>query len=170
MEIFKLLGKVKSKYRPVTTISQIEIGAARSGRTCWGVPSPSPALILPRPFCNPACKRAVFLLSVRRKCEENLQFVVKTSRADAGVTKPALYGVNLRLKKPMIGIMAGAAVGGVVAGLLGATAYVYGYSTILALLILQQTMWAMAIAIAVDIVVAALVTAILGFEDKPSEE
>ena len=25
MEIFKLLGKVKSKYRPVTTISQIEI-------------------------------------------------------------------------------------------------------------------------------------------------
>ena len=110
------------------------------------------------------------MLSVRRKCEENLQFVVKTSRADAGVTKPALYGVNLRLKKPMIGIMAGAAVGGVVAGLLGATAYVYGYSTILALPIFQQTMWAMAIAIAVDIVVAALVTAILGFEDKPSEE
>ena len=107
-------------------------------------------------------------MSVRRKCEENLQFVVKTSRADSGVTKPALYGVNLRLKKPMIGIMAGAAVGGVVAGLLGATAYVYGYSTILALPIFQQTMWAMAIA--VDIVVAALVTAILGFEDKPSEE
>ena len=25
MEIFKLLGKVKSKYRPVATISQIEI-------------------------------------------------------------------------------------------------------------------------------------------------
>lgn len=88
----------------------------------------------------------------------------------AGVTEPALYGVNLRLKKPMIGIMAGAAVGGVVAGLLGATAYVYGYSTILALPIFQQTMWAMAIAIAVDIVVAALVTAILGFEDKPAEE
>ena len=110
------------------------------------------------------------MLSVRRKCEETLQFVVKPSRADAGVTNPALSGVTLRLKKPMIGIMAGAAVGGVVAGLWGATAYVYGYSTILALLILQQTMWAMAIAIAVDIVVAALVTAILGFEDKPSEE
>ena len=88
----------------------------------------------------------------------------------AGVTEPALYGVNLRLKKPMIGIMAGAAVGGVVAGLLGATAYVYGYSTILALPIFQQTMWAMAIAIAVDIAVAAAVTAVLGFEDKPAEE
>ena len=66
--------------------------------------------------------------------------------------------------------MAGAAVGGVVAGLLGATAYVYGYSTILALPIFQQTMWAMAIAIAVDIAVAAIVTAVLGFEDKPAEE
>ena len=41
MEIFKLLGKVKSKYRPVATISQID--AARSGHTCWGVPSPNPA-------------------------------------------------------------------------------------------------------------------------------
>ena len=27
MEIFKLLGKVKSKYRPVATISQIEIAS-----------------------------------------------------------------------------------------------------------------------------------------------
>lgn len=88
----------------------------------------------------------------------------------AGVTEPALYGVNLRLKKPMIGIMVGAAAGGVVAGILGATAYVYGYSTILALPIFQQTMWAMAIAIAVDIAVAAIVTAVLGFEDKPAEE
>ena len=88
----------------------------------------------------------------------------------AGVTEPALYGVNLRLKKPMIGIMVGAAAGGVVAGALGATAYVYGYSTILALPIFQQTMWAMAIAIAVDIAVAAIVTAVLGFEDKPAEE
>ena len=88
----------------------------------------------------------------------------------AGVTEPALYGVNLRLKKPMIGIMVGAAAGGVVAGALGATAYVYGYSTILALPIFQQTMWAMAIAIAVDIAVAAIVTAVLGFEDTPAEE
>lgn len=88
----------------------------------------------------------------------------------AGVTEPALYGVNLRLKKPMIGIMTGAAAGGVVAGLLGATAYVYGYSTILALPIFQQTMWAMAIAIAVDIAVAAIVTAVLGFEEKAGEE
>lgn len=87
----------------------------------------------------------------------------------AGVTEPALYGVNLRLKKPMFGIMAGGAAGGIVAGILGATAYVYGYSTILALPIFEHTMWAMAIAIAVDIIVAAVVTFILGFEDDPVE-
>ena len=85
----------------------------------------------------------------------------------AGVTEPALYGVNLPLKRPMLGIMAGTAVGGIIAGVLGATAYVYGYSTILALPIFQQTMWAMAIAIVAAIVVSALVTAALGFEDRP---
>lgn len=90
----------------------------------------------------------------------------------AGVTEPALYGVNLRLKKPMIGIMAGAAAGGILAGSLGATAYVYGYSTVLALPIFQDTMLAMAAAIAVAIVVAAVVTFVLGFQDDehPDDE
>ena len=86
----------------------------------------------------------------------------------AGVTEPALYGVNFKLKRPMIGIMAGGAAGGIVAGLMGVCAYVYGYSTILALPIFQDTMIGMAIAIAVDIVVAAIVTFILGFEDVVS--
>lgn len=49
----------------------------------------------------------------------------------AGVTEPAIYGINLPRKKPMYGVMAGGAVGGVVAGLLGAKAYVMGYSTVL---------------------------------------
>lgn len=84
----------------------------------------------------------------------------------AGVTEPAIYGVNFRIKKPMLGVMAGAAAGGVVAGALGATAYVYGYSTILALPIFQHTMLAMAAAIAVAILVAAIVTAILGFDES----
>lgn len=84
----------------------------------------------------------------------------------AGVTEPAIYGVNFRLKKPMLGVMAGAAAGGIVAGILGATAYVYGYSTILALPIFQDTMLAMAAAIAVAIIVAAVVTAALGFDES----
>lgn len=84
----------------------------------------------------------------------------------AGVTEPAIYGVNLPLKKPMIGVVAGAATGGVTAGILGATAYVYGYSTILAIPIFQQTIMAIVIAILVAIAVAAAVTFVLGFDEK----
>ena len=84
----------------------------------------------------------------------------------AGVTEPAIYGVNFRLKKPMLGVMIGAATGGVVAGLLGATAYVYGYSTILALPIFQDTILAMAAAVAVAIIVAAVATFLLGFDES----
>ena len=67
----------------------------------------------------------------------------------AGVTEPAICG----------------AVGGVVAGLLGAKAYVMGYSTVLALPIFQDTIIAMSIAIVTAIVVAAIVTYVLGFEE-----
>ena len=88
----------------------------------------------------------------------------------AGVTEPALYGVNFKLKKPMIGIMAGAGAGGIVAGLLGATAYVYGYSTILALPIFEHTMFAMLAAVIVTIALSALVTYILGFEEETEIE
>lgn len=92
----------------------------------------------------------------------------------AGVTEPAIYGVNFRLKKPMFGVMAGAAAGGIVAGILGATAYVYGYSTILALPIFQETILSMAAAVIVAIIVAAAVTFFLGFDEslivEPEEE
>lgn len=86
----------------------------------------------------------------------------------AGVTEPAIYGVNFRLRKPMIGVMAGGAAGGIVAGIMGATAYVYGYSTILALPIFQDTIMAMAAGIIVDIVVAAIVTFFLGIDEDVS--
>lgn len=83
----------------------------------------------------------------------------------AGVTEPAIYGVNLRLKKPLIGVVCGAFAGGVVARLMGATAYVYGYSTILAVPIFQDTIVAILVAIAVAIAVAAAVTFVIGFNE-----
>ncbi len=83
----------------------------------------------------------------------------------AGVTEPAIYGVNFKLKKPMLGVMAGGAVGGIVTGLLGARAYAMGYSTIMALPIFEDTILAMAIGILVSIVAAAIVTFLLGFNE-----
>ncbi|MBR0420755.1 MAG: PTS transporter subunit EIIC [Erysipelotrichaceae bacterium] len=84
----------------------------------------------------------------------------------AGVTEPTIYGVNLKLKKPMIGVMAGGAVGGIVTGLLGAKAYSMGYSTIMALPIFEDTILAMLVGIIVAIVVAAAVTFVLGFNES----
>ncbi len=84
----------------------------------------------------------------------------------AGVTEPAIYGCNLKYKKPMYGVMAGGAAGGVVAALLGAKAFVYGYSNLLAVApMFLETTGAMFISIAVCIVVAAVVTYILGIEE-----
>lgn len=82
----------------------------------------------------------------------------------AGVTEPALYGVNLKLKRPLYGVMAGGAAGGIVAGLLGARAYVMGYSTVMALPIFQNTILAMIAGIVVCLAVPTAVTYVLGYE------
>ena len=83
----------------------------------------------------------------------------------AGVTEPTIYGINLKLKKPMIGVMAGGAVGGVVTGILGAKAYTMGYSTIMALPIFEDTFLAMLIGIIVVILTSAAVSFILGYDE-----
>ncbi|WP_326975203.1 PTS transporter subunit EIIC [Caproicibacter sp. BJN0012] len=83
----------------------------------------------------------------------------------AGVTEPAIYGITLRLKKPLFGVSAGGAAGGLVAGALGAKAFVMGYSTILAVPIFENTITAILLGIATAIVVSGVVTYILGFED-----
>lgn len=87
----------------------------------------------------------------------------------AGVTEPAIYGINLKLKRPMYGVMAGGTVGGVVTGVLGAKAYTMGYSTIMALPIFEDTILAMLIGIVVAIAVSAAVTFIVGYDsaDEP---
>jgi len=83
----------------------------------------------------------------------------------AGVTEPTIYGINLKLKKPMIGVMAGGAVGGVVTGLLGAKAYTMGYSTIMALPIFEDTIIAMLTGIITTIAVSAIVSFLLGYNE-----
>lgn len=84
----------------------------------------------------------------------------------AGVTEPAIYGINLRLKRPMYGVMAGGALGGIVAGLMGATAYVFGYSTILAIPIFQKTITAIVTAIIVTIISSCVITMVAGFDEE----
>lgn len=82
----------------------------------------------------------------------------------AGVTEPVIYGMNLPRKKPMIGVMAGGAVGGFLAGLFKCRVFVMGYSTILALPLFEGTILYMAIAVAAAFVTAAIVTFVISPE------
>ncbi|WP_165211645.1 glucose PTS transporter subunit IIA [Streptococcus tangpeifui] len=82
----------------------------------------------------------------------------------AGVTEPAIYGVNLKYKRPMYGVMAGGFAGGFVASLLGARAFEMGYSNVLALPIFANTAMAAVAGIIVSIIVAALVTFFMGVD------
>ena len=79
----------------------------------------------------------------------------------SGVSEPALYGVNLRLKKPMISLVLGGIAGGAVAGTMGAKAFAMGYSSILGVVIFEKTMGAMLAGIAVSFVVSFVSTFIL---------
>ena len=79
----------------------------------------------------------------------------------SGVSEPALYGVNLRLKKPMISLVIGGIAGGAVAGFMGAKAFAMGYSSILGVVIFEKTMGAILAGVAVSFVVSFVCTYIL---------
>lgn len=85
----------------------------------------------------------------------------------AGVSEPAIYGINLRLKKPMYGVMAGGAIGGCIAGFFGVKAFAYGNPSILALPIYGETIVGILIAIGVAFCVSCAVSFFSGFEDIP---
>lgn len=59
----------------------------------------------------------------------------------------------------------GGAAGGLVSGFLGARAYAMGYSTIMALPIFQDTLLAMLAGIVTAIIVAALVSVVIGYNE-----
>lgn len=87
----------------------------------------------------------------------------------AGVSEPAIYGVNLKYKRPMWAVMIGGFAGGFVARLLGAKAYVMGYSNPLALPIFGKTALAAAVGILVTIIVATVAGFIFGIGNDPKE-
>lgn len=83
----------------------------------------------------------------------------------AGVTEPAIFGICLPLKRPLLGMAIGGGIGSFVAGLLGARNYSVGYSSIFALPIFEDTIVAMIIGVVIALVGSAVATFILGFVD-----
>ena len=92
-----------------------------------------------------------------------------------GITEPAMYGVNLRLKKPMIcGCIAGA-VGGAIAGAFHAVSWGYnmpGIATIPAYFKAGHMgeFFGFLISIAVSFVLGVILTCVVGFEEDVQEQ
>jgi PTS system beta-glucosides-specific IIC component len=93
--------------------------------------------------------------------------------AVCGITEPAMYGVNLKLKKPLIAAMIGGGVSGLFLGITGVGRYTSGSPGLLALPGyigtngLRNITFAI-IGSAIAFVVAFVATLIMGFEDIPA--
>ena len=79
----------------------------------------------------------------------------------SGVSEPALYGINLRLRTPIFGVVAGGLVGGAVAGFMGAKAFSMGYSSILGVVIFETTITAIVAGVIAAVFVSFLATFVL---------
>ncbi|EPL6057106.1 beta-glucoside-specific PTS transporter subunit IIABC [Klebsiella pneumoniae] len=89
-----------------------------------------------------------------------------------GITEPALYGVNLPKKYPLIACMTGAACGGLYAGITDVYRYAVGSSGLPALpLYLGENLWNIfniLIALLISIIVTAILTYILSLKYEPA--
>lgn len=107
----------------------------------------------------------VFLRSRNRKTRS---LALSTSfSALMGVTEPAMYGINIRFKKPFAAALIGGAAGGCLAMTMGAKAYAYALAGLSGLPSLagEGFVWALA-SMSLAFAVAAVLTFLLGFEEQ----
>lgn len=124
---------------------------------------------------NVAQSGASFAVAVRSK-DPNMKQLASASGVSAimGITEPALYGVTLKLKRPVVAAAIAAGIGGIVGGLLQVTLYI-AQNCILALpaFIGEKGMSNFlygVIMILVSFVGAFVLTLIFGFKDEIGEE
>jgi len=111
---------------------------------------------------------AAFGVFLRSRNQKTRTLALSTSfSALMGVSEPAMYGINIRFKKPFAAALIGGAAGGCLAMTMGVKAYAYALSGLSGLPALagQGFGWALA-SIGLAFVVAALVTVVLGFEEQ----
>ncbi|MGT8803556.1 beta-glucoside-specific PTS transporter subunit IIABC [Klebsiella pneumoniae] len=111
---------------------------------------------------------AAFGVFLRSRNKKTRILALSTSfSALMGVSEPAMYGINIRFKKPFAAALIGGATGGCLAMTMGVKAYAYALSGLSGLPALagEGFGWALA-SIGLAFAVAALVTVALGFEEK----
>lgn len=91
-----------------------------------------------------------------------------TISALLGITEPALYGVNLRLKKPFVAVLLGSLLGGCYIGFLGITAPTFVTPSLLTIPIFAGTTNNFILgltSIPVTFLITFVITYVIGFED-----
>lgn len=128
-------------------------------------------------LCSNMSQAAASLAVCLKSKNKELKSLALSSSATAylgGITEPALFGVNLRLKKPMYGAMIGGAIAGVVASFLKIKAFIYVTPAFLSLpmwisktenFVLQAI-----IIIVVSSVATFIATWLIGFDDPVDRE
>lgn len=125
---------------------------------------------------NIAQGTASLVVGLRSK-NKNLKQLAISSGATGlmGITEPALYGVTLKLKRPLYAAMIGGGVAGLYAGITGIHTYSSTTAGLLALPVYIGgsgfgNVLNAVITIVISMVVTAIATLILGFDDPKEEE
>ncbi|MEX0153618.1 beta-glucoside-specific PTS transporter subunit IIABC [Microbacterium sp. LMI1-1-1.1] len=132
---------------------------ARTGQTAlWAFTGPSN-------FADAGASAAVGIIT-KNKATRSVAFAASLT-ALCGITEPALYGVNLVFKRPMIGVLLGGAVGGAIAGIGGAHAYAVAIPSVLTIpAFIGAGFVSYLIAIAVAFIIAFVMTLVLGIKEN----
>ncbi|WP_312688373.1 beta-glucoside-specific PTS transporter subunit IIABC [Kosakonia sp.] len=110
---------------------------------------------------------AAFGVFLRAKDKKLKSLALTTSFSAAlGITEPAMYGINIRYKRPFAAALIGGACGGGFAMAMGVKTYAFALSGLpgLPALVGPTFLWAL-VSIAISFVCAAVVTVVLGFEE-----
>lgn len=123
---------------------------------------------------NMAQGAACFSVALKTKNLEMRQIAVSAGiTAVLGITEPALYGVTLKLKRPLMAVMAGGAAGGLYAGLVGLRAFGFvtpGLTAFPVYIGPDNNLLNFAICCIISFVITFVLTWILGFEEEGQEE
>lgn len=120
---------------------------------------------------NVAQGGAALCVALKTKNKDFKQIAASSGlTAVLGITEPAMYGVNLRLKKPFYAVMIGGACGGLYAGLSSVKAFAFASPGLASLPIFiggsgMSNLLNAAITCAIAFIVSFIATWVLGFED-----
>lgn len=131
------------------------------------------SLMLPAMLISNLAQGAACLAVAVKSKNSSLKQVAASSGVSAlfaGVTEPGLYGVTMRLKKPLAAVCISSGITGLIAGIMGVAASSFASPSLLAIPIFvhaeKENNFVMAIICAViAIVLSFAVTWIMGFED-----